>query len=71
MDLTSAIVGFDQASLTSQIQIAVAGKMLDQQRANGNAAIQLLDAAEQNFDGKSDTLAAAATGLGANLDVTG
>jgi hypothetical protein len=69
MDLTNAIVGFDQASTMSQVQIAVAGKMLQTEQDQGAAAVQLLNSANQNFGHASDALAAAATGLGHSLDV--
>jgi hypothetical protein len=69
MDLTNAIVGFDQASTMSQVQIAVAGKMLEMQQQQGAAAVNLINAADHNFGAASDALAAAATGLGYSVDV--
>jgi len=71
MDLTNAIVGLQQAQVTSQIQIAVAGKILDMERTNGADATELLDSAEQGFSRSADTLATLASGLGGNLDVQG
>jgi len=47
MDLTSAIVGFTQAKAVSQVQFAVARKVLDQQKLQGSAAVQLIEAADQ------------------------
>jgi hypothetical protein len=69
MDLTNAIVGFDQAATMSQVQIAVAGKMLQMQQDQGAAAVNLLNAANRTFGTASDELAAAATGLGHSLDI--
>jgi hypothetical protein len=71
MNLTNAIVGLQQAQLTSQIQIAVAKKILDVEQTNGGDATELLDSAEQGFSRSADALATLATKLGGNLDVTG
>ena len=54
----------------SQVQYAVAGKILDQQRSDGNAAIKLIQAATSGVNQAGDQLVAAATGLGGTLDVT-
>ena len=57
-----------QAKVMSQVQYAVAGKILDQQRSDGAAAVQLI----QPTSGASragDQLVAAATGLGGTLHV--
>ena len=71
MDLTSGIVGFKQAQLASQVQFAVARKILDQQEQQGAAALQLIQAAAETGAAAGDQLVAAATGLGANLDTRG
>ena len=71
MDLTSAITNFQQAGVTSQIQIAVAKKILDAQRADGNTALQLLESASNTSASSGDALVAAATGLGGQLDTYG
>jgi hypothetical protein len=71
MDLTTAIVDFQQQALMSKIQIAVAGKVLDQEQTNGDAAVQLIQSAENGFDSSADVLSSAAIGLGGNLDVSG
>lgn len=68
MDLVSAIVGLDQAQTMSSVQIAVAKKMLDVDRSTGNAAVQLIQSADNEVNGAGDALAAAATGLGGSLD---
>ena len=68
MDLVSAIVGLDQAQTMSSVQIAVAKKMLDVDRSQGNAAVQLIQSADNEVNGAGDALVAAATGLGGSLD---
>jgi hypothetical protein len=68
MDLVSAIVGLDQAQAMSSVQIAVAKKMLDVDRSQGNAAVQLIQSADNEVNGAGDALVAAATGLGGSLD---
>jgi hypothetical protein len=70
MDLVSSVSGLQQAQVLSQVQYAVAGKMLDQQRSDGNAAIKLIEAATAGANRAGDQLVAAATGLGGTLDVT-
>jgi hypothetical protein len=71
MDLVNAIVGMKQASLAAQIQTRVAAKIMDTRRMNGAAALKLLDAANLGTSKAGDELAAAATGLGGELDVYG
>jgi hypothetical protein len=70
MDLTNAIVGLQQSQLTSQIQIAVAKKILDVQQQSGADATKLLDSAEQGFSRSADALSVLATQLGGSLDLT-
>jgi hypothetical protein len=67
-DLTTGIVAFQQASVASQIQFAVARKVLDSEQAQGDAAVKLVQAATQNFNQAGDQLVAAATGLGGQID---
>jgi len=69
MDLVSTFTGMQQAKLASQVQYAVAGKILDQQRSDGAAAVQLIEAATAGGNRAGDQLVAAATGLGGTLDV--
>ncbi|HWE94501.1 MAG TPA: hypothetical protein VG269_11105 [Tepidisphaeraceae bacterium] len=71
MDLVSAIVGLDQAQALSSVQIAVAKKMLDVDRSQGNAAVKLIQSADQEVSGAGDALVAAATGLGGSIDTYG
>jgi hypothetical protein len=68
MDLVSAMVGLDQARTMSSVQIAVAQKLLDVDRSQGSAAVQLIQAADQEVTSSGDALVAAATGLGGSLD---
>ena len=71
MDLTSGIVGLQQASLFSKIDYAVARKILDNQQLQGATAIKLIEAASKGVSQAGDTLVAAATGLGGELDTVG
>jgi hypothetical protein len=71
MELTSALSGIQTAKIGSEIQIAVAKKMLDAQKMNGAAAIRMLEAAANVPAQAGDALAAAATGLGATIDTYG
>ena len=68
MDLISGISNFQQAKIFSQVQMKVARKMLDVQAFQGNAAVQLIEAAGREMQQGGDVLVAAATGLGGNLD---
>jgi hypothetical protein len=67
-EITSGIIGMKQAQLASQVQFSVARKVLDNQEMQGNAAVKLIEAASQNASKAGDTLVAAATGLGGQLD---
>ena len=67
-DLVNAAVGIKQAQLASQIDIAVAKKMIDTERTNGAGMLQLLDAATQTSVHAGDAMVAAATGLGGAVD---
>lgn len=71
MDLVSAAVNLQQASLASKVQFAVARKILQNQRMNGQAAIKLLEAAASGPAQAGDELTAAAIGLGSEIDVYG
>ena len=68
MDLVSSISGMQQADVMSKIQFAVARKVLDNQEMQGNAAIELIQAATQATGQAGDALATAATGLGGQVD---
>lgn len=69
MDLTSAVSSFQQAKTIAAVQMKVARKALDVQEFQGTAAVKLIEAAGRTATQAGDALAAAATGLGGNLDV--
>jgi len=71
MDLTAAISNLQQAKVIGQVQMAVAKKVLDSQRAQGDAAVKLIEAASRGAGQAGDALAAKATGLGGLLDTQG
>ena len=71
MDLTSAISGLQQSKVLGEVQIRVAKKILDSQRFEGDAALKLLKAASGGVAKAGDQLAAAATGLGGQVDTYG
>ena len=68
MDLTGAMSNMQANKTIGQVQIAVAKKILDNQRQQGAAAIQLLQAATTGMTQAGDQMVAAATGLGGELD---
>ncbi|QOV90559.1 hypothetical protein [Humisphaera borealis] len=70
MDLVSALSSISQAQTGQAIQTKVAQKVMDSQRQEGEAALQLLAAAAQT-SGAGDELTAKATGLGGQIDVFG
>jgi hypothetical protein len=67
--MVEALCNLKTAELMGQVQIRVAKKMLDAERQNGAAAIQLIEAASQGVARAGDELVAKATGLGGSLDV--
>jgi hypothetical protein len=68
MDLVNALSGLQQAKVMGQVQVAVAAKVLDMQKMQGNAADKLIPAATSGVNQAGDQLVAAATGLGGELD---
>ena len=68
MDLTGAISNLQSNKTMGQIQIAVAKKVFDTQRQQGDAALKLLQAATTGVTQAGDQLVAAATGLGGAID---
>jgi hypothetical protein len=68
MDLVNSVVNFDQANNMAKVQYAVAAKIMQTDRDEGNAALQLVTAATDNFNQAGDAVVAAATGLGAGVD---
>ena len=71
MDLANSLSNLSQASTMSKVQIAVAKKVMDNQKMQGQAALELLNAASQNVGEAGDALVAAATGLGSKIDTYG
>jgi len=71
MDLAAALTNLQHGRTVGDVQIAVAKKMLDVQRADGAVALQLLQAAGKTADSAGDALVAAATGLGGQIDAYG
>jgi hypothetical protein len=71
MDLVNAAVNFKQAETMSRVQYAVARKLLDTQKTQGAAMVQLIQAAGESTSGAGDALVAAATGLGGSIDTYG
>lgn len=69
--LVSAAVGMQQAKIASQVQFAVARKMLDQQKFEGAAVVKLIQAATAGPAKAGDAMVAAATGLGGSIDTYG
>ena len=65
MDVGSIAAAFI-AQQASQLQMAVAAKMLRMNADSGADVAKLLDAAQQNFN----RLANVASGIGGNLDIT-
>lgn len=68
MDLVNAAVNLKSAEMNTRVQYAVARKLLETQKLQGNAAIKLIEAAGQIATNAGDELVAAATGLGGQLD---
>jgi hypothetical protein len=69
MDLTIAgVTAYQQAQTAGQVQTAVAAKTLDIARQQGAGALQLLQNAISGNPQGGDAMAAAATGLGGQLD---
>ena len=69
MDLVSAVTDFQRTATMSSVQMAVARKVLNAQRADGAAAIKLIQAATEGFEQAADNMTAAAMGLGGSIDV--
>ena len=59
------------ARLDSAVQVSVAKKILDAQKQQGGAALQLLDAASTGVAKAGDALTAQAIGLGGLVDTFG
>ena len=68
--LASALVGIKTAETMGQIQVAVAAKMLKTANEQGEAVLQLVEAATQNMAQASGRVASLSADMGANLDLT-
>jgi hypothetical protein len=66
--LVNMAIGMKQAETMSRVQVAVAKKVMDVDKMNGAAALQLLNAASNGVAKAGDALVASATGLGGSLD---
>ncbi len=69
VDLTSAILDFKSAAVTSQIQYAVAAKMLKMANVQDQAVLQLIEAAAQSMEAAATQVADAACDLTRGIDV--
>lgn len=68
MDLVSSISSWQQSQVQSSAQMLVMAKVLDSERQQGAAALQLLQSASATSQGANPF---AAMGLGNQLDVQG
>jgi len=68
LDLVNSISGLQQAKTMSDVQIAVARKIMQADRSEGAAMVKLIQAATGGVAQAGDKLVAAATGLGGSLD---
>jgi hypothetical protein len=68
MDLVNSVIGLQQAQTMGEVQMRVARKILDNEQMQGAAAIKLIEAASRGVTNAGDSLVAAATGLGGNID---
>lgn len=71
MDLVNAAINLKSAEMTSRVQYAVARKLLDSQKLQGDVAVKLIEAAGKVSSSAGDELVAAATGLGGQVDTYG
>ena len=69
MDIATSLSHLSRARFMGQVQMAVARKMSQIQQMQGQAALQLLEAAVSSPARAGDALVAAATGLGREIDV--
>lgn len=63
--MDTALVGAVMASKTTQLQTAIAARIMKMNAGNERAFVQLIEAASQN----AAKLASAASGLGQNVDI--
>ena len=71
MDPIASIVNGQQAAVMSQIQYAVAAKVLQNEKQTGAAAaVQLIQAASSTADTATSEMLAGAEGIDSSLNVT-
>ncbi len=70
MDLTNinTASAIQQSQTANQVQVTVAGKVLDEARSEGAAIVSLIQSAGAIGVGPGDPGVAAATGLGGRID---
>jgi hypothetical protein len=68
MDLTSALSGLQQSQVLGEVQIKVASMILDDARSQGAAEVQLIQSAVSGVNNAGNSVVAAATGLGSQVD---
>lgn len=66
--VASAVSSLKAAETASQVQFAVAAKSLNQQKAEGQAVVQLIQGAQENLD---QSIANVSDAIGGLLDVAG
>lgn len=69
--LVQGAVNSKAAENASHVQMAVAKKIMDSQRMDGQNVLKLLNAATAGPAAAGDQLVAAATGLGGSIDAYG
>ena len=69
MDLISAAVNLNASLALAKVQYAVAAKVLDNAHYQGQAAVELIEAAAQLMEQASAEMLNATEGLSASLDV--
>jgi len=69
MDLVSAAVNLNAAVALSKVQYAAAAKILDVADQQGQAAVELIEAAAEMMDQATADMLEVAEQLGASIDV--
>ena len=68
MDLVAALSGLSQSQALNSVNISVAAKSLDIQKAQGAGIVKMIQAAGRAGVGPGDEMVAQATGMGGRLD---
>ncbi len=69
MDLTSALINVKAAETASQVQMAVAARMLKTANQQGEAVLQLVEAAAETMQAAAADVAEVTVDLANGLDV--